>query len=205
MAFDENDGKFGSFEGNMFIGEQSYSQIQRAYVEKVNGVYQGAAWRFMEGFESGLVPEKFAKDGTLFVGGANRGWGSRGTTVATLERVRWTGKTPFEMSKMKALSNGFELTFTEPVDSESALALTSYKMEAWTYIYHEKYGSPEIDRATPTIKKVQISDDGLRVTLEIEGLVKGHLHQLDASGIKSQSNKSLWHPISFYILNEIPR
>ena len=205
VAFDTTGKNFGPFEGNMFIGEQSHSQVQRAYIEKVNGVYQGAAWHFLEGFESGLVPGKFADDGTLFVGGTNRGWGSRGTTVATLERVRWTGKTPFEMTQMRALSKGFELTFTEPVDPKSALDLASYKMEAWTYIYHEKYGSPEVDRSSPAVKKASVSDDHLSVTLEIEGLVKGHLHQLDASGVKSRSNHNLWHPISFYTLNEIPR
>jgi len=204
VAFDTTGKQFGPFEGNLFIGEQSHSQIQRAYVEKVNGVYQGAAWHFMEGFESGLVPGKFADDGTLFVGGTNRGWGSRGTTIATLERVRWTGKTPFETTKMKARSNGFELTFTERVDPASALDLASYQMEAWTYIYHEKYGSPEVDRSTPVVKKAQISEDQLRVTLEVEGLVKGHIHQLNASGLRSQSNKTLWHPVSFYTLNEIP-
>ncbi|MGC6583319.1 MAG: hypothetical protein ACON4K_13470 [Akkermansiaceae bacterium] len=204
VEFDSTGGKFGPFEGNLFIGEQSHSQVQRAYVEKVNGVYQGAAWHFMEGFESGLVPGKFANDGTLFVGGTNRGWGSRGTTVTTLERVRWTGKVPFEATQMKALPGGFELTFTEPVDSSSAGNPASYEMKAWTYIYHEKYGSPEVDPSQPLVQKVRVSEDRLRVTLEIEGLVKGHLHQLDASGVKSQSGNSLWHPVSYYTLNEIP-
>ncbi len=205
VAFNTNGKKFGPFEGNLFIGEQSHSQVQRAYIEEVNEVYQGAAWHFLEGFESGLVPGKFAEDGTLFVGGTNRGWGSRGTTGSTLERIRWTGKTPFEMSKMKALPKGFELTFTEAVDPVSASNLDSYKMEAWTYIYHEKYGSPEVDRVTPIIKKAQVSEDRMSVTLEVEGLVKGNLHQLDASGIRSQADKPLLHPVSFYTLNEIPK
>jgi hypothetical protein len=205
VAFNSTGKKFGPFQENVFTGEQSHSQVQRAYVEKVNGVYQGAAWHFLEGFESGLVPGKFAKDGTLFVGGTNRGWGSRGTTTTTFERIRWTGRTPFETTKMRALSNGFELTFTEPVEPASAGNPASYQMEAWTYIYQEKYGSPEVDRSKPIVKKASVSNDKLRVTLEIEGLVKGQLHQLDASGVRSQSNKGLWHPISFYTLNEIPK
>ena len=204
IATDNTGGKFGPFEGNMFIGEQSHSQVQRAFVEKVNGVYQGAAWHFLEGFESGLVPGKFASDGTLFVGGTNRGWGSRGTKGATLERVRWTGKTPFEAIKMKALPNGFELTFTEPVDPATANNPASYKMEAWTYIYQSKYGSPEVDQSTPLVSKAQVSEDGLKVTLEVKGLIKGHLHKLDASGIRSQLGKNLWHSVSYYTLNEVP-
>lgn len=204
VSFDQTGGKFGPFEGNLFIGEQSHSQVQRAYVEEVNGVYQGAAWHFLEGFDSGLVPGKFAQDGTLFVGGTNRGWGSKGTKGATLERVRWTGKVPFEATKMKALPKGFELTFTEPVDSATATNLASYTMKSWTYIYQQKYGSPEVDHTTPKVTQVTVSPDGLRITLQVDGLVKGHLHQLTASGLKSKSGKSLWHPTAYYTLNEIP-
>jgi len=205
IAVDTTGGKFGPFEGNMLIGEQSHSQIQRAFVEKVNGVYQGAVWHFLEGFESGLVPGKFAPNGTLFVGGTNRGWGSRGTRGQTLERLRWTGKIPFEATQMKAVPNGFELTFTQPVDVASALDSTSYKMEAWTYIYQAKYGSPEVDRTTPVVTKTEVSKDGLRVTLKVDGLVKGHLHKLDASGLKSRSGSHLWHPVAYYTLNELPK
>lgn len=204
VAFNQTGGQFGPFEGNVFIGEQSHTQIQRGFLERVKGIYQGAVWPFLDGFESGLVPGKFAGDGTLFVGGTNRGWGSRGKRGATLERIRWTKKTPFEMASMKALSKGFELTFTEPVDPASAGNPESYQMEAWTYIYQAKYGSPEVDKTTPVVRRAVVSRDRLVVRLEIDGLVKGHLHRLDASGLRSNRRQPLWHPVSYYTLNEIP-
>ena len=58
-------------------------------------------------------------DGTLFVGGSNRGWASRGSKPFTFERVRWTGKNPFEIHEMRAKPDGFEITFTEPVDPKT--------------------------------------------------------------------------------------
>ncbi|MBK1832940.1 ThuA domain-containing protein [Roseibacillus ishigakijimensis] len=203
VVLDEK-GHLGPFENSLFIGEQSHSQVQRVFTEKVNGVYQGAAWHFLEGFESGLVPGKLADDGTLFVGGTNRGWGSRGTRGFTLERVRWNGQVPFETSQMRALPDGFELTFTETVDPTTAGDPASYAMEAWTYIYQSSYGSPEVDQSTPVIKRATVSPDGLRVRLQVEGLVKGHLHRLDSSGVRSKSGRALWHPVGYYTLNEIP-
>ncbi|WP_411846891.1 ThuA domain-containing protein [Roseibacillus persicicus] len=197
-------GALGPFAGSLFVGEQSHSQVQRTFVEEVNGVYQGAAWHFLEGFESGLVPGKLAEDGTLFVGGTNRGWGSRGTRGFTLERVRWNGKVPFETSQMRALPDGFELTFTEPVDPATASDPASYEMAAWTYIYQSSYGSPEVDQSVPKVEKATVSADGLRVTLKVKGLVEGHLHQLNSSGVRSESGQPLWHPVGYYTLNQIP-
>ena len=44
VIWDQTDGKFGPFAGQVFVGEQCHSQVQRVFLEKVNGVYQGAVW-----------------------------------------------------------------------------------------------------------------------------------------------------------------
>ena len=157
IACDMTKGKFGPWESQMLVGEQTASQVQRINLEVVNGLYQGAVFHFLGGFEAGLVPIRQAEDGTLFVGGTNRGWASKGSKPFTFERVRWTGKTPFEILTMTATPDGFELTFTGPVDPATAGNPASYGMEAWTYIYQSKYGSPEVDQATPKITAATVS------------------------------------------------
>jgi len=117
---DTSAGKFGPFKNQVLVGEQTHSQVQRIYLEKVNGVYQGAVWKFLDGFQCGIVPMRMADDGTLFVGETNRGWASIGGKSVGIERVRYTGKAPFEMLEMNATSDGFKLTFTEPVDAAIA-------------------------------------------------------------------------------------
>jgi UDP-2,3-diacylglucosamine pyrophosphatase LpxH len=77
-------------------------------------------------------------------------------------------------------------------------------MEAWTYILQSKYGSPEVDQATPTIKAAKLSADKKSVRLTIDGLVRGHVHHLKSSGVKSKSGSPLWHSDAYYTLNEIP-
>ncbi len=100
----------------------------------------------------------------------NRGWGSRGTKPYAVQRLNWTGKTPFEVLEMKAAKGGFELVFTQPVDRELAANVKSYGMRSFTYIFQGAYGSPEVDETKPTIRSAKVSEDGLRVTLEVEGL-----------------------------------
>lgn len=202
---DHTSGKFGPFADQVLIGEQTHSEVQRVYLETVNGVRQGAIWKFLSGFQAGIVPMRLAPDGTLFVGGTNRGWASLGGKAFTLERARWKGVTPFEMKTMEATPTGFRLTFTEALDESTANDLKNYQMEAWTYIYQKKYGSPEVDQVTPVIKAAQLSADKMSVELTIEGLTRGHVHHLNAAGLRSEKKTALWHPDAYYTLNEIPK
>ena len=78
---------------------------------------------------SGLA---IAPDGSMFAGGTNRGWGSRGTKPFAVERMYWTGKVPFEVHQMRSKHDGFELTFTRPLDAAAAGKLASYRMTSYT-------------------------------------------------------------------------
>lgn len=199
-------GKFGPFEGQILIGEQTHSQIQRGFLEKVNGVYQGAAFHFLGGFESGTIAVKMDMEkGVVFTGGSNRGWGARGGKAFNLARVNWNGKIPFEVHEMRAKPDGFELTFTKPVDPKTAGDIASYAIKAYTYKYQSSYGSPEVDHVEPTIKSAKVGADGKSVKLVIDPLTKGHVHELQMDGVTSKDGGRLLHRVGYYTLNEIPK
>lgn len=204
VACDVTGGKFGPFENQLFIAEQTKSCIQRIFLEKVNGVYQGACFPFRSGFGSGNVSIRFAPDGSLFTGGTNRGWGSTGRKNFSLERVNWTGKTPFEVNEMRAESDGFTLTFTQKVDAKTASDTASYTMDSYTYIYQSSYGSPVVDKTNPTITSASVAADGMSVSLKIEGMVKGNVHELKMPGLRNAEDLPLLHNVAYYTLNEIP-
>ena len=205
IACDTTGGKFGPWENQLYVGEQTDSQVQRISLEQVNGLYQGAVFPFLDGFECGIIPLSLDQEtGTLFAGGSSRGWASKGGKPFTFERVTWTGKTPFEIQAMTANTDGFTLNFTEPVDGTVAGDPATYQMEAWTYILQASYGSPEVDQAAPKITAAAVSADQKSVRLKIDGLVKGHVHHLVAKDLRSASGKPLWHPEAYYTLNEIP-
>jgi glucose/arabinose dehydrogenase len=204
IACDLSGGKFGPFAEQLFVGDQTHSTVMRVFLEKVNGHYQGACFPFRGGLGSGSLSLQFAPDGSLFVGGTNRGWGSRGSQPYSLERLVWTGKTPFEVSQMRAKSDGFELTFTQPIDPATAADPASYSMSTYAYIYQSQYGSPEVDVTTPTITRVEIGANNRTVRLFIDKLEEGHVHELHLSGVRSATGQPLLHTVAYYTLNYLP-
>jgi hypothetical protein len=204
IACDTTGGKLGPFENQLFVGDQSASTIMRCFLEKVQGHYQGACFPFREGIGSGTLGLEVTADGSMFIGGTNRGWGSRGALPFSVERMNWTGKIPFEIHEMRAKPDGFELTFTEPADPATAGDVKSYAMETYTYIFQASYGSPEVDRTAPAIKKAIVADDRKSVRLEIEGLQAGHVHELHSKGVRSAAGLPLLHEAAYYTLNYIP-
>ena len=207
IACDLSGGKFGPFKTQLFVGDQTHSTVMRVFLEKTpdGRNYQGACFPFKAGFGSGALALEFASDASLFVFGTDRGWGSRGGKPFALERLVWTGQLPFEIHEMHAQPDGFELTFTEPVDPVSAADVASYAMEDYIYIYQSAYGSPEVDKGKPKIVAAKVASDARSVRLKVEGLVEGHVHELHASGVKSAKGQLLLHDAAYYTLNQIPR
>src|SRR6478609_843969 len=138
---DETAGKFGPFAGQVFVGDQGQSKIMRVVMEKVKGEFQGVAFDFRSGFQSGVLRMNWGHDGSLFVGETNRGWGSAGTTASGFQRLLWTGAVPMEMKTVRATPDGFEIEFTHPVDRATADNLESYNGRSYIYKYHTVYGS----------------------------------------------------------------
>lgn len=205
IACDTTGGKFGPFRDQLFVGDQSASTIMRVVLEKVDGRYQGACFPFREGFGSGCLPVLMTEKGRLFVGGTNRGWGSRGPKPFALERLDWSGKVPFEIHEMHARPDGFALTFTHPVDPATASDPKSYRLLTYTYIYQSSYGSPEVDETRPTIDRAEVSDDGRQVVLRVSKLQEGHVHELHLDGVRSAEALPLLHKEAYYTMNAIPK
>jgi glucose/arabinose dehydrogenase len=203
ILLDESGGTFGPFAGQFFIGEFTQAGMNRVFLEKVDGQYQGACFGFRLGFASAVLRMAQGGDGSVFVGLTNRGWSSLGTASYGLQRLVWTGKVPFEIREMRAMPDGFELTFTKPLDPETAmpeaLALSSY-----TYLYHSTYGSDEIQRRELEITGASLSDDGLRLRIVADGLRPLFVHELTAPGLRSIDGEPLLHPDAYYTLNRIP-
>ncbi|MDF7819728.1 c-type cytochrome [Runella sp. MFBS21] len=203
---DQTNGNFGPFNGQLFVGDQGQSKVMRVFLEKVKGEYQGAAFDFRSGFQSGVLRMAWANDGgSLYIGETNRGWGSAGDANQGLQRLVWTGKTPFEMKAVRAMPDGFEVEFTLPVDKKSAQNLASYAVRSFTYKYHPVYGSPTVNEAKCAVKGVKVSEDGLKARIIVDNLRETYLHEIKLDGLRSAGLYwSLVHPTAYYTLNQIP-
>ncbi|MEQ8852428.1 MAG: hypothetical protein RID21_07465 [Gimesia sp.] len=205
VMLDNSGGKFGPFDGQFFVGEFTQAAINRVFLEQVDGEYQGACFPFREGFASAVLRLAQGTDGSMFVGLTNRGWSSLGTASYGLQRLVWTGKTPFEIKEMRAKPDGFELVFTQPVDPKTAMDPRSYLMKSYTYTYHSSYGSDEILNRELPLEQITVSEDGTRVHLKVNDLRELYVHELIAAGVKNKAGQSLLHPQAYYTLNKIPK
>ena len=205
MIEDLSGGKFGPFAGQFYVGDQGQSKLIRVSLEKVAGVWQGAAYSFREGFDSGILRMAIGENATMFVGESARGWGSVGPKQYGIERVTWTGQTPFEIKEIKAQPDGFLLTFTQPVDRATAENLASYSLAGFTYNYHTAYGAAPVNRMVCPIQKIVVAPDGLSVRLAAQCLREGYIHEVKASGVRAATGGSaVLHPVAYYTLNRLP-
>lgn len=202
--WDTTGGKFGPFAGQCFVGDQTKSTVMRVFLEKIGGRYQGACFPFRGGFECGVNRLVFGPDGSLYVGETNRGWGSLGGKPYGLQRLVYTGVLPFEIHEMHLTKDGFDLTFTKPLDPDAAKKLEAYSLSSFTLYYWGTYGSPEVDRKAEKVQAVTVSADRMKASLKVDGFRPGRIYELHLDGIKSADGDTVLHPEAYYTLNQLP-
>ena len=200
-------GKFGPFDGQLFLGDYTQSIIMRATTELVNGVWQGACYPFREGLATGIMNVEFSPKGQLIAGGftTNSQWPVRGTEPFALQRIDWNGVVPFEVKEINIRKDGFRVSFTKPVNKQAAAVPSNYNITSYTHIYHGAYGSPEVDQTTAQVLAAVPADDGLSVTLRLDKITEDHIHDFDFAKITAQDGQPLLHKKAYYTVNEIPK
>ena len=202
---DRTGGKFGPFQDQLFVGDYSLSIVMRATTEEVDGVWQGACYPFREGLGNGILAIEFSDRGYLITGGTNRGWPVRGNKSFVLERLEWTGVTPFDVLEIRAAKDGFDVSFTAPCEPATLADVTNYRLRSFTHHYQKFYGSPEVDETTPVVTEAAPSSDGRSVHLVVDGLVEGHVHDFIFGALQSADGEPLVHTTAHYTLNRIPK
>lgn len=199
-VFDTTEGKFGPFQGQMFVGDQTRSNVFRVIVEKVGGFYQGCAINFVDHLQAGVVRSRFAADGSLWVGETGRGWGSRGPAQYGLERIVWDGKTvPFSIHSISLRKDGFRVRFTRPLKVAEAVHPGSYRIERWRYKYQPGYGSPKMDRSKVEVQTVVVHADTKVVDLGMP-VETGWIYQMTLAVVGAEdeplANKTGWYTLN---------
>lgn len=203
-VWDVSGGKFGPFAGQCFVGELTHAAILRVFLEEVQGRQQGACFAFRRGFSCGVNRLAFAPDGSLLVGETNRGWGSLGGQTQGIERVVFTGKTPFEITSMSVTAAGWDLKFTQPVKPATVVDPKSYVLESYTYHLWDTYGSPEIERKQHEFTLEPIAGEPQGVRLVVPNRATGRVYHLKGAGVRSADGEALQNPDAYYTLNALP-
>ncbi|AXB42941.1 family 16 glycoside hydrolase [Amycolatopsis albispora] len=197
----------GPFEGQLVFGDVTYGGLQRAYLEKVNGEYQGAVFRMTQGLESGVSRISLGPDGAIYTGGIGAGgnWGQPGKLSHGLQKLTPNGTNAFDILAMRAIEGGFELEYTQPLSAETAQNLAAkYQATQWRYVPTADYGGPKIDEQKLPVSSATLSDDGKKVTLRIPGLKAGHVvHVRSPRPFAAESGAPLWSTEAWYTLNSL--
>jgi hypothetical protein len=198
----------GVFEGQMVFGDVTYGGLQRAYLEKVGGEYQGAVFRMTQGLESGVSRISLGPDGAIYTGGIGweGNWGQAGKLKYGLQKLSLNGADAFDIAKMRAVSGGFELEYTQPLSDETVKDLaTKYKAQQWRYVPTPQYGGPKVDEENLGVTAATLSTDRKKVTLGIAGLKPGRVVYLRSPRpFSSASGAELWSTEAWYTLNRLP-
>jgi len=185
--------------------------VLRVALERVKGEWQGAVWPFAKGFLGAVNRLAMGPDGKLYVGGCKRAWSTAAPLEGSLERVGFTGVTPFEVKEVHARRDGLELVFTKPVDPTAATNTENYAVSQFSYKYSGSYGSPEMDHSgrenssTPIeVIEAGVTGDRLAVRLSVKGWRAGCVTAVRIADVTSATAQGLWHDAFYYTLNRIP-
>lgn len=178
-VWDTTKGRFGAFTEQMFIGDQTQSNLLRVTTEVVDNIEQGVAIPFASGLESGVMRPVFLPDGSLLLGQTGRGWQAKGGHVASLQRLIWDGKTVAPaILNMSAETGGFKVTFTLPIPNTIDVTniLQQISLTSWLYRDAPDYGSEVMDEHSEAIHSVSLSDDRKSLLIRLASTEQKQVH-----------------------------
>lgn len=198
----------GPYKNQMIHGEVTHGGVKRVFVEEIDGVRQGALFRFIQGLEAGVNRMRWHPDGSLYVGGigSTGNWQQTGKLWHGLQRLEFNGNPTFEMLAVRAMSNGLEIEFTEPLTPGDGWKTSAYDVQQWYYQPTVEYGGPKMDHKTLRVRSATVSEDRKKVFLQVDGIKEGHVVYIRlADRFVSEADRSLWSTECWYTMNKIPK
>ncbi len=200
-VYDTSAGKFGPFAGQIFVGDQTQSNVFRCQLQQVKGVWQGCAIDFLRPLRCGLIRLAFAPDGSLWTCATSRGWGSNGDLPFAVQHITWDGHhTPFCLKAITHEKGGFRLSFTASLASPPPPE--DLKISHWTYNFWPTYGSPKVGDTKVVPSSVTLAEDKMSLFVALPELVKRRCYGLFFPGLKDAKSRPVSSDHGWYTLNE---
>ncbi|MEM6966574.1 MAG: family 16 glycoside hydrolase, partial [Bacteroidota bacterium] len=197
----------GIYKGQMIHGEVTHGGVKRVFVEKVDGAYQGAVFRFIQGLEGGVNRIIYGPDSALYVGciGNPGNWAQTGKNWYGVQRLKYNNTSTFEMLAVRAKSNGVEIEFTEPLKMGDGWNKNDYEIKQWRYEPTKEYGGPKLDEKYLNIQSVNVSKDRKKVFLALDEMQANRVVYVRLKNhFVSALDHELWTTEAWYTMNAIP-
>ena len=161
-TWDLTKGKFGPYQGQIFLGDQTLSTLFRVIPKSGN---QAAVIPFGENFPSGLMRLCFNQSGDLYVGQTGRGWRAQGGSEYALIKLTYqTDNTP---TVTDITRDGDNFTLHLSGDLTALPENYDFTVHTWSYQDKPKYGSPEHGYKKQKISKQEFDIQERKITLTL--------------------------------------
>jgi hypothetical protein len=194
------------YRDQILVGNGVRGEIDRFFIEECAGASQGCAFRFAAGLSVGLNLILTSDDGSFLI--ARHGARPNEAADSILlhgDHLVPSGQVPFEMLAVRAMSNGFEIEFTKPLDPRVGRDPESYYVEQWPFDV-AKGKPPTRDGRTTPVKSASVAPDRRRVFLEVGTLKPSHVIYLRLlPPCLSEDGQLPWSTEAWYTLHALPK
>ncbi|MEX0726286.1 MAG: c-type cytochrome [Planctomycetaceae bacterium] len=211
ITFIPDDSPIEPWRGHGIGCEYDTRFLIRYSVQQIDDVVQGAVYplslpngdRGGENFV-GPIAVAVSPTGDIYIGSIHDSGWQGGINTGAIERLTFTGELPLGIREVTAITEGFEIAFTAPVDANAATQAGNYSISGYTRQYQGGYATPDSGRFQPKIDRVEMSDDCRTVQLHVGPLKTGFVYEIHCGKLGSNGDKALWPSEAYYTLHRLP-
>lgn len=209
LAFFPPDYPLAALRGQAVGCEYDTQCLIRMSFEEVDGVMQGACYRFSrlpeqsaESDLQGPISIAFGPDQALYIGSLrDSGWqGARNT--GCIERLLPDGKLPNGIREIRAVADGFMVDFFAPLSGETATRAEDWDVQSFTRAWKGSYATADSDRRSEVITAVRPGPDRRSVHLQTGRHRPGFLYEVRLKA--SDESGKYWPVEGFYWMKQAP-
>ena len=185
--------------------------LMRFTIQEVNGVQQGACYRFSRpdqpgggGNFVGPVASAIGPDGAIYIGSVwDSGW-QGGANTGSIERLTADTSMPNGIREIRATAAGFEVTFFKPPENAALISTAAtWSVQGYTRLWSGSYATPDSERHTLTPTTVKLSDDRRTAILHLQPLKAGFVYEITVNE-SAATAEALWPAEGFYSMKAVP-
>ena len=208
---EEMTGPLAPFAGHGVGCEYNGKRLIRFSLQEVGGELQGACyhlsrpeWDNEEQTFLGPICGTATSDGTIYVGSIfDSGW-LGGPNTGEIIRLTPNGDdVPNGIRELRAMPNGFEIEFLNPVDATRAIDASNYVLSGYTRVWEGSYATPDSGRYTPEITELDLSPDRRTITLHVSELRESYVYEINCAKL-ALDGEELFPATGHYTMNQIP-
>jgi hypothetical protein len=196
----------GRFAGDWILGDVNHAGLVRISLDRVGEAINGAVFWFSEGTGTAAI-HRMARgpDGSIVIGtlthiGGNWPGGDKSPMFRLSAKPE---PAAFDLKSVKALADGLELEFTQPVNPDS-IGTAHFQVKSWQYLRQKEYGVGRQPEETRAVIAAEASRDRKRVHLALAGMAEDRVLHVKITGVVSSGGKGLWNNEAWFTLNAIP-